>query len=143
LRRAIEIIEGLTAEPEVGKVYDGIVRRIADFGAFVEILPNWDGLVHISELAYGRTERVEDVCKEGDRLNVKVLSVDADGKVRLSHKDTLPRPEGMEESGNGDGRTSGPGGPRRGPPPRRRRGGGGGGGGRDRDRGDGGPRRRR
>src|SRR5690606_23538672 len=75
LRKALEIIEGLTAEPEVGKIYDGIVRRVADFGAFVEILPNWDGLVHISELAYGRTERVEDVCKEGDPLKVKVLSV--------------------------------------------------------------------
>jgi polyribonucleotide nucleotidyltransferase len=104
LRRALEIIEGLTAEPEVGKIYDGIVRRVADFGAFVEILPNWDGLVHISELAYGRTERVEDVCKEGDPLKVKVLSVDSDGKVRLSHKDTLPVPEGYEpppEGANG------------------------------------------
>jgi polyribonucleotide nucleotidyltransferase len=57
LRRAVEIVEGLVAEPEVGKVYDGIVRRIADFGAFVEILPNWDGLVHVSELAWARTER--------------------------------------------------------------------------------------
>jgi polyribonucleotide nucleotidyltransferase len=97
LRRAIAIIEGLTAEAEVGKIYEGIVRRVADFGAFVEILPNCDGLVHISELAYGRTERVDDICKEGDTLAVKVLSVDHDGKVRLSHKDTLPKPEGWEE----------------------------------------------
>ena len=96
LRKALEIIEGLTAEPEVGKIYDGVVRRIADFGCFVEILPNWDGLVHISELAYGRTERVEDICKEGDPLKVKVLSVDQDGKVRLSHKDTMDPPEGWE-----------------------------------------------
>jgi polyribonucleotide nucleotidyltransferase len=120
LRKALEIIEGLTAEPEVGKIYDGVVRRIADFGCFVEILPNWDGLVHISELAWGRTEKVEDVCKEGDNLKVKVLSVDNDGKVRLSHKDTLEQPEGYEP-----------------PPPRERgeRGGRGGGRGRDRDRG--------
>ena len=134
LRKALEIIEGLTAEPEVGKIYDGIVRRVADFGAFVEILPNWDGLVHISELAYGRTERVEDVCKEGDPLKVKVLSVDSDGKVRLSHKDTLPVPEGYEpppEGANG-GRGGRDGG--RGRRPRD-----GGGGGRDGDR----PRRRR
>jgi polyribonucleotide nucleotidyltransferase len=143
LRRAIEIIEGLTAEPEVGKVYDGIVRRVADFGAFVEILPNWDGLVHISELAHGRTERVEDVCKEGDRLMVKVLSVDSDGKVRLSHRETLPPPEGGEiqvrdrdGGGGGDGN-----GEARRRVPRRRGGTGGGGGGRD-DRRDG-PRRRR
>jgi polyribonucleotide nucleotidyltransferase len=108
LRKAIEIVEGLTAEPEVGKVYDGVVRRLADFGAFVEILPNWDGLVHISELAWGRTERVEDVCKEGDPLKVKVLSVDSEGKVRLSHRETLPKPEGYVEAA----RERGPRGPR-------------------------------
>jgi polyribonucleotide nucleotidyltransferase len=102
LKKALAIIEGLTAEPEVGKVYDGVVRRIADFGAFVEILPNWDGLVHISELAYGRTDTVTDVCSEGDELKVKVLSVDNDGKVRLSHKDTLPVPEGYEPPAEGD-----------------------------------------
>ena len=147
LKRAISIIEGLTAEPEVGKVYDGVVRRIADFGAFVEILPNWDGLVHISELAWGRTEKVEDVCKEGDRLMVKVISVDNDGKVRLSHKDTLPPPadgeiearpprrdDGDEGGGDDSGRRRRSGG--------RRRTSGGGGGGREGDR-DRGPRRRR
>jgi polyribonucleotide nucleotidyltransferase len=149
LRRALEIIEGITAEPEVGKLYNGVVRRVADFGAFVEILPNWDGLVHISELGWGRTERVEDVCKEGDKLDVKVLSVDSDGKVRLSHKDTLPRPEGYEAPEGGEGgerRGGGGGGGSRGP---RRSGGGGGGGGRPRrsehtGSGNGeGPRRRR
>jgi polyribonucleotide nucleotidyltransferase len=106
LRKALEIIEGLTAEPEVGKIYDGVVRRIADFGAFVEILPNWDGLVHISELDHGRTERVEDVCKEGDRMQVKVISVDHEGKVRLSRRECLPPPEGgvVPSRGNGDRR---------------------------------------
>ncbi|MBI4705808.1 MAG: polyribonucleotide nucleotidyltransferase, partial [Deltaproteobacteria bacterium] len=96
LTKAREIIEGLTAEPELGKIYRGTVRRVTDFGAFVEILPNWDGLVHISELAHGRTERVEDVCREGDQLEVKVISIDQDGKVRLSHRECLPPPEGQE-----------------------------------------------
>ncbi len=102
LQQAIEIIEGLTSEPEIGKVYTGTVRRIADFGAFVQILPNWDGLVHISELAHGRTDRVEDVCKEGDTLEVKVLNID-DGKVRLSHRECLPPPpEGERSEGSSD-----------------------------------------
>jgi len=135
LRKALEIIEGLTAEPEVGKEYEGVVRRVADFGCFVEILPNWDGLVHISELAYGRTDRVEDVCKEGDELKVKVLSVDGDGKVRLSHKDTLPKPEGWEERPPREPRGDrGDGGGDRKSRSRRRSGGPGGGRGRD-DRG--------
>ncbi len=103
LRKAVELVEALTAEPEIGKVYEGVVRRVADFGAFVEILPNWDGLVHISELAHGRTERVEDVCSEGDNLTVKVISID-DGKVRLSHRETLPPPEdGVSVGGTGGG----------------------------------------
>jgi polyribonucleotide nucleotidyltransferase len=96
VRKALDIIKGLTAEPEVGTVYKGTVKRIADFGAFVEILPNIDGLVHISELAHFRVERVEDICKEGDEMEVKVLSVDRDGKIRLSRKELLPLPEGME-----------------------------------------------
>ncbi|MBK8941701.1 MAG: polyribonucleotide nucleotidyltransferase [Polyangiaceae bacterium] len=96
VKRALDIIKGLTAEPEVNAVYKGTVKRIADFGAFVEILPNIDGLVHISELAHHRVERVEDILKEGDELEVKVLSVDRDGKIRLSRKELLPLPEGME-----------------------------------------------
>jgi polyribonucleotide nucleotidyltransferase len=112
VKKALDIIKGLTAEPEVGVVYKGTVKRIADFGAFVEILPNIDGLVHISELAHFRVERVEDVCKEGDEMEVKVLSVDRDGKIRLSRKELLPLPEGMEavqraprpEGGGGGGR---------------------------------------
>jgi len=97
VKRALEIIKGLTAEPEVGQVYKGTVKRIADFGAFVEILPNIDGLVHISELAHERVERVEDILKEGDECEVKVLSVDRDGKIRLSRRELIPLPEGMEE----------------------------------------------
>jgi polyribonucleotide nucleotidyltransferase len=80
----------------VGAIYKGPVKRITDFGAFVEILPNTDGLVHISELAHTRVERVEDVLKEGDIVEVKVLSVDREGKVRLSRREMLPLPEGDE-----------------------------------------------
>jgi polyribonucleotide nucleotidyltransferase len=94
VKKALDIIRGLTAEPEVGAVYEGTVKRIADFGAFVEILPNTDGLVHISELAHHRVEKVEDVVKEGDVVQVKVVSVDRDGKVRLSRRELLPLPEG-------------------------------------------------
>ena len=86
VQRAIDIINGLIAEPEVGVVYKGTVKRIAEFGAFVEILPNLDGLLHISEISNERVERVEDVLHEGDTLEVKVISVERDGKVRLSRK---------------------------------------------------------
>jgi polyribonucleotide nucleotidyltransferase len=88
-RRAVDIIKGLTQDPEVGAIYDGIVRRITNFGAFVEILPNRDGLVHISELDVNRVAKVEDICREGDRLQVKVIGVDPEGKVRLSRKALL------------------------------------------------------
>ena len=96
VRRAIDIIKGLTAEPEIGAVYKGTVRRIVEFGAFVEILPNTDGLVHISEMDHKRVDRVEDVVKEGDVIEVKVISVDREGKIRLSRREMLPLPEGEE-----------------------------------------------
>jgi polyribonucleotide nucleotidyltransferase len=89
-KKAIDIIKGLTTEPEVGEFYLGIVRRVAEFGAFVEILPGTDGLVHISELDDKRVRRVEDVCKEGDEMLVKVIAIDrATGKIRLSRRETL------------------------------------------------------
>ncbi|MDD4050313.1 MAG: polyribonucleotide nucleotidyltransferase [candidate division Zixibacteria bacterium] len=88
--RVLAIVE----EAEIGKEYDGVVRRITDFGAFVEILPGTDGLIHISELAHERVERVEDVLKLGDHVQVKVINIDGDGKVRLSRKALLPEPEG-------------------------------------------------
>ncbi|MBW2278327.1 MAG: polyribonucleotide nucleotidyltransferase, partial [Deltaproteobacteria bacterium] len=84
-RRAREIIESLTEVPEIGKNYTGEVRRVEGFGAFVEILPGTDGLVHISELAPYRVGEVTDIVKEGDTLEVKVISVE-NGKVRLSRK---------------------------------------------------------
>ncbi|HTM45381.1 MAG TPA: polyribonucleotide nucleotidyltransferase [Polyangiaceae bacterium] len=125
--KAVKIIEGLLEEPEVGKTYKGIVRRVVDFGAFVEILPNTEALLHVSEIAYERTENVDDVLKEGDEIEVKVLSVERDGKIRLSRKALLPVPEGYVPAPTPErGSRFGGGG--------RRDGGGGGGRGRDRDR---------
>lgn len=83
---AIRMIREITAEAEVGKVYKGKVKKIMDFGAFVEILPGTDGLVHISELEHHRVKTVTEVLKEGDEVMVKVLDVDRQGKIRLSRK---------------------------------------------------------
>jgi polyribonucleotide nucleotidyltransferase len=89
IKDAMAIIESLTQEAEVGKLYNGIVKRITEFGAFVEILPGTDGLVHISQLAEGRVNRVTDVVREGDLIWVKVLEVDRQGKIRLSLKEAI------------------------------------------------------
>jgi polyribonucleotide nucleotidyltransferase len=88
-RKARALIEGLTEEPEVGRIYHGTVRKVLDFGAFVEILPGTDGLVHISELADHRVARVEDVLTEGDEVAVKCIGVDRQGKIRLSRREAL------------------------------------------------------
>jgi polyribonucleotide nucleotidyltransferase len=93
LQQAIDLINGLTMEPEMGLVYQGIVKRIADFGAFVEIMPGTDGLVHISEMAAERTNKVTDVCAEGDDMLVKVINIDRDGKIRLSRRQAIDTPE--------------------------------------------------
>jgi polyribonucleotide nucleotidyltransferase len=84
LDKAINAIKAITAEPEIGKIYKGKVRKIVDFGAFVEILPGTDGLLHISQLSAERVRRVEDVVHEGEEVMVKVLDVDRTGKIRLS-----------------------------------------------------------
>jgi polyribonucleotide nucleotidyltransferase len=89
LQKALDHIRGLTAEAEVGKIYRGTVRRVVDFGAFVEIMPGTDGLVHISQLANERVRQVTDVVREGDVIDVKVLEVDKSGKIRLSRKEAL------------------------------------------------------
>ncbi len=129
--KAVEIIEGLIKEVTTGEIYTGTVVRITDFGAFVNLLPNTDGLLHISEFDWKRVEKVEDMFSEGDQVEVKVIGVDSDtGKIRLSRRELLEKPEGWVDR-----------------PPRERsdRSGGGrdrrgGGGGRDRrDRGRGGP----
>ena len=90
-------IKNIVFEPEVGAVYEGTVTRVIPIGAFVEFAPGKEGLVHISKLAHTRVEKVEDVCNVGDTLAVKFLGVDEKGRMNLSHKDTLPRPEGMTE----------------------------------------------
>ena len=95
---AISWIKGLTTVPEVGTVYEGKVKSIVDFGAFVEILPGKEGLLHISEYDWTRTESIKDLMHEGDEVQVKLLEIDEKtGKLRLSRKALLPRPEGMPE----------------------------------------------
>jgi polyribonucleotide nucleotidyltransferase len=91
----------LTAEPVVGETYEGVVKSTTAFGAFIEIMPGTEGLLHISEMQHGRTERTEDVVKKGDRVKVKLIERDDRGKMRLSMKALLPRPEGSE-AGSGE-----------------------------------------
>jgi polyribonucleotide nucleotidyltransferase len=96
-KKAIEMVQRIAAEAEIGKIYKGTVRKIVEFGAFVEILPGTDGLVHISQLAPERVRKVTDVLKEGDEVMVKVLEIDRQGKIRLSRK------EALEETGGSAG----------------------------------------
>ncbi len=86
---ALKKVKEITQEPEIGETYEGTVVKVMDFGAFVQIFPGTDGLVHISQLAPHRVKKVTDVVKEGDTIKVKVLEVSKDGKIRLSHKATL------------------------------------------------------
>ena len=88
-KKAVEWITNLTREVKQGERFDGRVTRLMNFGAFVEVLPNQEGLVHISELANHRVERVEDVVHVGDTLPVIVKNIDDQGRINLSHKDTL------------------------------------------------------
>ena len=98
-QKAIAIIEELTASAELNKTYMGKVQRITDFGAFVEILPGVDGLLHVSEIAHYRVKNVRDELQEGDQVTVKVINVDPSGKVRLSRKALLPDTSKTGESG--------------------------------------------
>ena len=96
-QKAIGIIQELTATPELNKTYMGKVQRITDFGAFVEIMPGLDGLLHVSEIAHYRVKDVRDELKEGEQVMVKVINIDPSGKIRLSRKALLQpeeRPEG-------------------------------------------------
>ena len=120
-QKAITIIEELTASPELNKTYLGKVQRITDFGAFVEILPGVDGLLHVSEIAHYRVGNVRDELQEGDQVLVKVVNVDPSGKVRLSRKALLPAPadgEGVPEPAADGARGNSPGAQRRPPRPR-------------------------
>jgi len=128
-KKAIEMVEGLTRVPEIGEEFDGIVRRIEPYGAFVEILPNHDGLVHISELSLQRIPDIRDVLTEGDELKVRIIDIDANDRIKLSRRvimedearergediperDTRPprdnRRGGRPGGGRGGGRDRGP-----------------------------------
>ncbi|HOK75849.1 MAG TPA: polyribonucleotide nucleotidyltransferase [Bacteroidales bacterium] len=94
---AVERVKKIVAVPEIGHVYKGIVKSVMQYGAFVEILPNKDGLLHISEIDWKKTNRVEDILKEGQEVEVKLIDIDEKtGKLRLSRKALLPQPEGNE-----------------------------------------------
>jgi polyribonucleotide nucleotidyltransferase len=97
MERARQMVMALTAEPVVGETYEGMVKTTTPFGAFVEIMPGTEGLVHISEMRHERTEKTEDVVKKGDRVKVKLIDRDERGRLRLSMKALVPRPEGMPE----------------------------------------------
>jgi polyribonucleotide nucleotidyltransferase len=99
-KKAIAIIMELTATAELNKTYMGKVQRITDFGAFVEIIPGTDGLLHVSEIARHRVQDVRDEIKEGEQLLVKVISIDPSGKIRLSRKALLAEEEGGEAGGD-------------------------------------------
>ena len=123
---AVARIKAIVAKPEVGEVYEGTVKNLAAFGAFVEFLPGKDGLLHVSELDNKRVENVEDVLKEGDKIKVKLIGIDPKtGKYKLSHKALLPKPEGREDNGERRRDSRGPrpergDRPARGPRPERR-----------------------
>jgi polyribonucleotide nucleotidyltransferase len=97
-QKAIEMIRAQMEEPEPGKIYKGIVKRVEPYGAFVEILPGTDGLLHVSEIDWKRVERVEDYMNIGDEVEVKLVDFERGGKLRLSRKILLPKPEGYVEN---------------------------------------------
>ncbi|UAY56071.1 polyribonucleotide nucleotidyltransferase [Arachidicoccus terrestris] len=98
VNRALEVIKGIIAVPEVGTVYEGTVKGVKEFGAFVEFLPKKEGLLHISEISWKRLESMEGVFQDGEKVQVKLIAVDPKtGKYKLSHKALQPRPEGMSE----------------------------------------------
>jgi polyribonucleotide nucleotidyltransferase len=96
IEQAIALVKGAAQDAEIGEVYTGKVKKIMDFGAFVEILPGVEGLVHISQLARERVAKVTDVLKVGDEVQVKVLEIDSNGKIRLSRKVLLGGGDGQE-----------------------------------------------
>ncbi|HVT43379.1 MAG TPA: polyribonucleotide nucleotidyltransferase [Thermoanaerobaculia bacterium] len=132
-QKAIDIIKGLTVSPEIGQNYEGTVKRIEPYGAFVEILPGQDGLLHISEMAHTRVRAVTDLMQLGDRVDVQVVGIEPDtGKIRLSRKPLLPPPTEEELAAAAADRSRAPErsersdrGERGGRPPRREGGGGG------------------
>ncbi len=100
MERARQMVQALTAEPIIGETYEGTVKSTTAFGAFVEIMPGTEGLVHISELKHGRTEKTEDVVSKGDRVKVKLLERDERGRLRLSMKALVPKPDAATDGGS-------------------------------------------
>jgi polyribonucleotide nucleotidyltransferase len=101
MERARQMVQALTAEPVVGEIYEGPVKSTTPFGAFIEIMPGTEGLLHISEMQHGRTEKTEDVVKKGDRVRVKLIERDERGRLRLSRKALLPKPETIGDGASG------------------------------------------
>jgi polyribonucleotide nucleotidyltransferase len=100
--RARQMVMAITAEPVVGETYDGTVKSTTAFGAFIEIMPGTEGLLHISEMRHTRVDKTEDVVKKGDHVTVKLIDRDERGRLRLSMKALMPKPEaGTDEGGNG------------------------------------------
>jgi polyribonucleotide nucleotidyltransferase len=98
LDQAVKWIKGIVAKPEVGEVYDGIVKAIQPYGAFVEIMPGKDGLLHISEIKHEKIDNLEGVLEIGEEVKVKLIDIDKKtGKLRLSRKVLLPKPEKEEK----------------------------------------------
>ncbi len=102
MQRAKQMVQALTAEPVIGTTYEGTVKSTTAFGAFVEIMPGTEALLHISEMRWGRTDKTEDVVKKGDRVTVKLIDPDERGRLRLSMRALTPRPEGMADEPNGE-----------------------------------------
>jgi polyribonucleotide nucleotidyltransferase len=107
MQRARQMVQALTAEPVVGEVYEGTVKSTTAFGAFVEIMPGTEALLHISEMRWGRTDKTEDVVKKGDRVKVKLIDRDERGRLRLSMRALQPKPEGQSSSEESSGGAAG------------------------------------
>ncbi len=99
MERARQMVLAITAEPIVGEVYEGVVKTVTAFGAFIEIMPGTEALLHVSEMRHERVENPEDVVKKGDRVTVKLIDRDERGRLRLSMKALLPKPEGLSDQG--------------------------------------------
>jgi polyribonucleotide nucleotidyltransferase len=103
MQRARQMVQAITAEPIVGDTYEGTVKSTTAFGAFVEIMPGTEALLHISEIRHERVDKTEDVVKKGDRVTVKLIDRDERGRLRLSMKALMPKPEGASAGDNGGG----------------------------------------
>ena len=132
MERARQMVQAITAEPVVGETYTGTVKSVTAFGAFVEIMPGTEALLHVSEMRHHRVEKPEDIVKKGEEVTVKLIDRDERGRLRLSMKALLPKPEGAVEAPAGGEGGEGAAGSER-PRGERPRGGRGGRGGRDKE----------